>query len=238
MTHAVQARPNVLASWHVDMDEASPPDSAGGSSHSLLALRHALADPLSSIALKLDLIERRLQTPAGADPSWLMERARAAQGDVVTANRLLALLVRLAEIAAEPPRMTTVDAVCRAAAVALPSPATALPRLTIRPRAAAEAIQNVASFAAAGNGETARTARASFEDGRVVLAIEGPRVTADGRPERLLDLPHGVPDAEPLFVARAAVEADGGRLELTESSGSLVALFSWPAAASNRSGVP
>jgi hypothetical protein len=29
-------------------------------------------------------------------------------------------------------------------------------------------------------------------------------------------------------VARAAVEADGGRLELTESGGRLVALFSWP----------
>jgi hypothetical protein len=35
-------------------------------------------------------------------------------------------------------------------------------------------------------------------------------------------------EAEALFVARAAVEADGGRLELTERGGRLVALFSWP----------
>ena len=62
----------------------------------------------------------------------------------------------------------------------------------------------------------------------MTLAVEGSRVTADGRPERLLDLPHGIEDAEALFVARAAVEADGGRLELTERGGRLVALFSWP----------
>ena len=62
----------------------------------------------------------------------------------------------------------------------------------------------------------------------MTLAFEGSRATADGRPARLLDLPHGIEGVEGLFVARAAVEADGGRLELTERGGLFVALFSWP----------
>lgn len=218
----------MLASLFVDMDAASPPDPAGGAAPLLLALRHALADPLSGAALKLDLVERRLMAPSGADSSWVVERVRAVQADVGAANRLLDLLLRLAEIAGERPGETSLGDVCRTAGVPLHEAAVAVPRFPLRHRASAEAIQSVASFAARGDGVPPPVGRMGLEGGRVTLAVEGSRVTADGRPERLLDLPHGIEGAEALFVARAAVEADGGRLELTERGGRLVALFSWP----------
>jgi hypothetical protein len=209
------------------MDAASRSDPAGGSAPILLALRHALADPLSGASLKLDLVERRLTTPSGADSSWLVERVRAVQADVGSANRLLDLLLRLAEIADELPGETSLRDVCRSAGIPLDEASVAIPRLALRQRASAEAIRSVASFAR-GDSAPPPIGRAGLGGGRVTLAVEGSRVTADGRPERLLDLPHGIEGVEPLFVARAAVEADGGRLELTESSGRLVALFSWP----------
>jgi hypothetical protein len=65
-------------------------------------------------------------------------------------------------------------------------------------------------------------------NGRVTLVFEGTRAPADGPVARLLDLPHGHADARALFTARAAAVADGGRLELTERGGRLVAIFSWP----------
>jgi hypothetical protein len=210
------------------MDAASSPDPGGGSARILLALRHALADPLSGAALKLDLVERRLMAPTGLDSSWVLERVRAVQADVGAANRLLDLLLRLAEIAGERPGETSLRDVCLTAGVPLHDAAVAASRLPLRHRASAEAIQSVASFAARGESVFPPIGRAGLESGRVTLAVEGSRVTADGRPERLLDLPHGIEGAEALFVARAAVEADGGRLELTEREGRLVALFSWP----------
>jgi hypothetical protein len=213
------------------MDAASHPGLAGGSAHILLALRHALADPLSAAALKLDLVERRVMAASGADPSWVAERMRAAQADVGTANRLLNLLLRLAEIAGEEPEETSLGDVCRTAGVPLLDGTAGVPRLPLRQRSSAEAIRSVASFAthaAHGEGAPSPIGRAGLESGRVTLALEGPRVTTDGRPERLLDLPHGIEEAEALFVARAAAVADGGRLELTERDGRLVALFSWP----------
>ena len=210
------------------MDTASTPDPAAGSARILLVLRHALADPLSAAALKLDLVQRRLMAPSGADPSWVAERVRAAQANVSTANRLLDLLLRLAEIAGERPEETSLGDVCRAAGVPLDKEAEALPRLPLRHRASAEAIQSVASFAARGGGVRSPIGRAGLEAGQVTLAVEGSQVRDEGRPERLLDLPQGVVEAEALFVARAAIEADGGRLELAERGGRLVALFSWP----------
>jgi hypothetical protein len=187
-----------------------------------------LADPLSAAALKLDLVERRLTAPSETDPSWMVERVRAVQADVGAANRLLGILLRLAEIAGERPEETSLRDVCRTAGIPLDEAAAAVPRLPLRHRASAEAIQSVASYAARGESVFPPIGRAGLESGRVTLAVEGSRVTADGRPERLLDLPHGIEGAEALFVARAAVEADGGRLELTERGGRLVALFSWP----------
>lgn len=210
------------------MDASPPPAPAGGSRHLLLALRHALADPLSAAALKLDLVERRLEPPSPADPTWVADRLRAIRADVSAANRLLDVLLRLAEIAGEQPKGTSLGDVCRAAGVPLPESAAAASRLTLRHSASAEAIQNVASFTARGDGLPSTTGRAGLDGGRVTLAVEGSRAAAEMRPDRLLDLPHGFAEAQALFVARAAVEADGGRLDLTERSGKLVALFSWP----------
>lgn len=208
-------------------DSASPHDFAAESAPLLLAFRHALADPLSGAALKLDLLERRLLAPSGAEPGWVMERIRAAQVEVSTATRLLDLLLRLSEIAAELPSDTSLEEACLAAGVPLRESAIALPLLPVRRRSLSEAVRSVASFAARDT-HPRPGAWAALDGGRVTLVIEGPRVTADGRPQRLLDLPHGIQDAEALFIARATAEADGGRLELSERGAVLVAVFSWP----------
>ncbi|MEO8586194.1 MAG: hypothetical protein ABI584_08530 [Acidobacteriota bacterium] len=210
------------------MDAVLPPDPAGEPSRILHALRHALADPLSAAALKLDLVERRLLSPSGADPSWMVERVRAVQADVGTTSRLLDLLLRLADIAAERPEETSLRDVCRAAGVPLDGPEATLPPQAMRPRSSAEAIRSVASFTARRGAGPPATGRARLEDDRVTLSLEGSQEPGAGRPQRLLDLPHGIPEAGTLFVARAAVAADGGHLEISERDGRLVALFSWP----------
>ena len=210
------------------MDAASPLDPPGESGRALLTLRHALADPLSAAALKLDLVVRRLLAPSGAETPWVVERIRAAQADVGAANRLLDLLLRLAEITGERPEETSLKDVCRTAGVSLPDAAAAVPRLALRHRSSAEAIRNVASFATRGEGAAPPIGRAGLESGRATLSFEGSRAPLEGRPERLFELPHGIEDAEALFMARAAVEADGGHLELSERGGRVVALFSWP----------
>jgi hypothetical protein len=218
------------------MDAASPPDPSGESARILDVLRHALADPLSAAALKLDLVERRLLLPSGADPSWLVERVRAVQADLGATNRLLDLLLRLAAIAGERPEETSLRDVCSRAGVPLGGTAEeAPPRLPLRVAALADAIRGVAAFAA-GPGGAAPAGREELANGRVTLTLEGTRVTADGRPARLLDLPHGIEDAEILFVARAAALADGGRLELAERDGRLAARFSWPVPAEGGAG--
>lgn len=210
------------------MDAVLPPDPAGEPSRILHALRHALADPLSAAALKLDLVERRLLAPSAADPSWVVERVRAVQADVGTTSRLLDLLLRLANIADERQEETSLRDVCRAARVPLDESAEAIPPQALRPRSSAEAIRSVASFATRGDTVRPVAGRATLEDDRMTLSLEGSQEPGACRPERLLDLPHGIPEAEALFVARAAVVADGGRLEISERGGRLVALFSWP----------
>jgi hypothetical protein len=210
------------------MDAVSPPDPAGEPSRILHALRHALADPLSAAALKLDLVARRLLSPSGADPSWTVEKARAIQADIGATTRLLDLLLRLAEIAAERPEETSLRDVCLRACVPLAAADAATPRLPLRVTALTDAIRSVAACVAGPGGAGAAAGREGCGTGRVTLTLEGTRATADAEPARLLDLPPGSEGAEALFVARAAVAADGGRLELTERGGRLAALFSWP----------
>jgi hypothetical protein len=218
------------------MDAASPPDPDGEPARILHVLRHALADPLSAAALKLDLVERRLLSPSGADPSWAVEKVRAVQADLGATTRLLDLLMRLASIAGERPEETSLRDVCLRSGVPLDAAAEASSRLPLRARSLADAIRSVAAFAAGPGGGSAPTGREGRENGRATLTLEGAHATAGGQPARLLDLPHGSEDAEALFVARAAVAADGGRLELAERGGRLAALFSWPLRAGSGAG--
>lgn len=219
----------VLAWPIVDMDAASPKDPAAGRARRLLALRHALADPLSAATLKLDLIGRRLSAPAGAEPAWIAERVRGAQGDVNEANARIDLLLRLAEIDGESPEPSSLEDVCRNAGVSLTASPAAQTRLTLRKRAATDAIRTVASFARRGEAAAPGNARAALEGGSVTLSLEGASVAPGLRPEMLLELPRGLPEADALFEAWAAVEADDGRLELLASSGRFLARFTWPA---------
>ena len=46
--------------------------------------------------------------------------------------------------------------------------------------------------------------------------------------ERLFHLPHGDERGEELFLARVGIESEGGRLQLAEREGRIVALLSWP----------
>lgn len=211
------------------MERSSLPEPDRGLARSLLVLRHALSSPLSTAALKLDVMERRLSAPSGAETPWVVEKLRAAQAEMSAASRRLDLLLRLSEIESERPQVSALDEVCGAAGVALSGSGIALPRLVLRRRASGEAFRGVAAFVSSAGAPSA--GRAGFEGARVTLAFEGSRPAASERPDRLFDLPDGTVESESLFAARAAAEADGGRLEITEKAGRLVALFSWPAPA-------
>ncbi|MBK6404455.1 MAG: hypothetical protein IPF66_05130 [Holophagales bacterium] len=63
--------------------------------------------------------------------------------------------------------------------------------------------------------------------GRVSLRIEGSGAFG-ANPERLFHLPRGEERAEELFLARAAVESDGGTVALADRGGLLAACLSWP----------
>ncbi len=219
------------------MASALPPDLAAETARTLRALRHALADPLSSASLNLDLVERRALSPAGAEPTWVVERVRATQADLGEAARLLDLLLRLAEIDEEVPEETSLREACGAAgvALALPESPAASARLRLRPRSTSEALRDIVRFSSRAADSSSTEGRAVLEAESVTLSFEGPEATADGRPGMLLDLPHGLEEAEPLYVARAAAEADGGTLRLQERGGRLVAIFSWPLAPAPRS---
>jgi hypothetical protein len=70
--------------------------------------------------------------------------------------------------------------------------------------------------------------RAEPVPGRVSLRIEAVGGRGEENPERLFQLPRGDVRAEELFLARAGIESDGGRLQLAEREGRIVALLSWP----------
>jgi hypothetical protein len=198
-----------------------------GASRSLLVLRHALAQPLSSASLKLELVERKLRMSRETDAGALADRVRAISGDLSFAGHLLDLLLRLAEVSGQRPELTSPAELCLAVGARLDGDGSG--SVLLRRKATTDAVHDLASFLAVGPDEGSPTLRrARPNDGWLTLVLEGSGKVPGIRPERLLDLSKEVEGAEALFLASAVVEADGGRLELSEREGHLVAELSWP----------
>ncbi len=208
------------------MDAVFPPDPSGVAG-ALATLRHALADPLSAAGLKLELLERHLAAvPFGG--TLLTDRVRGAKADIETASRLLDLLLRLSFIAGETAGEISIPGLCRAAGVALEEGTSAGPLLRLRPETI-RALASVAEFLRSKDpGDSPPRSRVEENAGRVSLRMDVPGTFGALDPARLFQLPHGEEQRADLFLARAAVEADGGRLQFLEREGHVTALFSWP----------
>lgn len=222
-----------------NVNESLPPDLPGGVAGALGTLRHALADPLSAAGLKLELLERRLAA-VPPDAASLAERVRGAKADLAAAGRLIDLLPRLASIQREVPAETSIGDLCRVAGVPLEEDEASRPGLVLRRLASVDALRIVVSFLRSLDlGGPPPRASAEALPGRVSIRIEAHGGCGEANPERLFHLARGEERAEELFLARAAVEADGGHLRLSERDGRLVALLSWPAPApANEEGIP
>ena len=213
------------------MNDTPYPDPPDGVAGALGALRHALADPLSAAGLTLELIERRLAAipPNG---SSLAERVRGAKAELAVAGRLIDLLPRLATIAAEAPTSSSAGDLCRAAGVPFDQDdAASRSPLLLRRAASVDALRAVARLVGSQepSGRPLRTSVDATPE-RVTLRIEAGGEggwSPDADPERLFHLARGDGRTEELFLARAGVEADGGRLRIAEREGRLVALLSW-----------
>lgn len=197
-----------------------------GLSGALGTLRHALADPLSAAGLKLELVERRLSAVPEGSP--LLDRVRAVKGDLAEAGRLLDLLTRLASIAGEEPTETTLGDLCHAAGVPIEGNDDARSGLRLRREASGDAVRTVASFVTGLDPGRPLRMRAEAVPSWVSLTFEASAGPVAPDPGRLLQLPRGHQEAEGLFLARACLEADGGRLEITREEDRLVARLSWP----------
>jgi len=209
------------------MNEALPPEPSSGVAGALGTLRHALADPLSAAGLKLELLERRLAAASPGEPA-LAERVRGAQSDLGLAGRLIDLLPRLAAIAGEEPSAISLDDLCRVAGVRLGENSEPRTRLFLRRVAASDALRTLSwCFGVPEPACPPPLVRVEIAAGRVSLRIEGPGAFG-ASPERLFHLPRGEEGAEELFLARAAVESDGGTLELAQKDGLVATCLSWP----------
>lgn len=209
------------------MNEAYSPDRPGGLAAALETLRHALADPLSAAGLKLELLERHLAAVPSSGSS-LADRVRGAKADLATAGRLIDLLPRLGGIAGEAPAETSIGELCRAAGVPLEEDAAFRPVLLLRRQASIDALRIVTGFVRSLDPEGTLRAHAEAAPGRVSLRIEALGACSEANPERLFHLPRGEARAEELFLARAGIESDGGRLQLAEREGRIRAILSWP----------
>ena len=229
--------PGVNASLR-KVSESLPPDLPGGVAGALGTLRHALSDPLSAAGMKLELLERRLAA-LPADGPALAERVRGAKADLAIAGRLVDLLPRLASIAGESPAETSIGELCRAAGVPLESTEASRGRILLKRRASADALRILVGFvrSVAPDGRPAQV-RAEAGPGWVSLRIEAPGALAGTDDGRLFQLPRGQEQGEELFLARACVESDGGRLHLAEQEGRLAAVLSWPLPAAGEAGAP
>lgn len=188
----------------------------------LSVLRHALADPLSAAATKLEVLASRLRREA---PS-LSDRASDAGDDIARAGRLLDLLPALDAIAsASPGRLRLADLAGTEATAGVPRAETVL--VTARP-AAGEAVGHVAAFGRSRGASPRVVVRVVPHRAEVTVAPLGP---SPGEPlGRLLLLPPELPEAEALFLAWACAVADGGALVLSTEGGVLAATLSWPLA--------
>jgi hypothetical protein len=187
----------------------------------LAVLRHALADPLSAATAKAEVLAARLRRELPA----LEARAQDLGADLATAGRLLDLLAALADISEESPEPTPFGRlVAPFGAVAEAAAGTALVR--VRPAAAADAIRRVVAFGTSQGGAPSLVARRG--SGGLEVLVEALGTAPDGPPARLLVLPREFPEADDLFVAHAAVVADGGSLRLSARDSLLEAVLSWP----------
>lgn len=214
----------------IGMDASLPPEPSGGFAGALGELRHALADPLSTAGLKLELVERRLATLASAEE--LLERIRTAKGDLAVAGSLVNLLPRLGRIFGEAPVEVALGDLCRDAGLAFEDGEEPGLRANLRRRASLDALRAVASLFGPPD-PVAAPPRARLRSGpdRVFLRVEAPPGRRLDAPERLTGLPRGDERSENLFLARAALASDAGLLVFEDREGRQSVLFSWPRSA-------
>jgi len=189
----------------------------------LSVLRHALADPLSAATVKAEVLAARLRR----ERPDLEARAQDLSRDLARAGGLLELLGALAALVEERAERTPLARLLAPFAEAAAGVDGRL-AVDVRPVAAADAIRRLVSFGASQGGVPAVSLRVL--PGRAGVLVEGLGDAAALPLARLLLLPREVPGAEELFLARAAAEADGGSLELSEREGRLAAALSWPLA--------
>lgn len=187
----------------------------------LAVLRHALADPLSAATAKAEVLSARLLRESPP----LAARAQDLGADLATAGRLLDLLAALADVAEESPETTPLGRLV-APFGAVTGVAAGKSLVRVRPAAAADAIRRVVAFGTARGGVPSVVVRHGPAEAEVLVDGLGP--APEGPPGRLLLLPRELPEADDLFVAHAAVTADGGSLRLSAPDADLEAVLSWP----------
>jgi hypothetical protein len=185
-------------------------------------LRHALADPLSAATAKAEVLAARLSMEAPA----LAARARDLGADLAAAGRLLDLLAALSDIEEETPETTPLGRVIAPFEVEVES-GTESALVRARPASAEDAIRRVLAFGTARGGAPAITIRR--EGGRAEVFVRPLGSPPPGPLERLLLLPRELSGAEDLFIAHAALTADGGTLRLSVEGAGLAATLCWPA---------
>lgn len=191
----------------------------------LLAFGHAIANPLSTASMRLEILERRLKSDSAPESQALAERVMAVKGDLAEAGLLLTLLPRLVDIGAEEAVSTSLAEVSRSAGIGI-SPEEFPTKLLIRPLATSDAIRSVAIFLSGGE-PAPPSGTIESGAGSITLDCEGAGRT-EPFPEGLLDLPRGEGFAQPLFLARCACEIDGGTLVIGVRRGRRFARITWP----------
>ncbi len=174
-------------------------ESAEALSRALRVLRHALADPLSSASLQLEVARRKA---ASEDPAAVTRRLESVQRELIRAADLLAAMSRLAEIITAP--KTALESEL----------AFGLGEIRRLARGASPEPEPV-DWTGDGTGERQLVAKV---DRRLALDRGFDLVSRDLAPE----------DAISLYSARAAAEQLGFVLAVHESDGSFRATLTRP----------